>query len=109
MLEVDLTPADMCIEVLEGEPSSIVFVITINDTAVDASTEFPNLVSRTRLPDSTVLQDTVQYQNTNEVVVTVPALTYTNNKNHKTYWELRDLDADKTWVVAQVKIQKDKV
>lgn len=107
MLEVDLTPADMKIEVLEGEPSSIVFPITINGVEVDVATEFPNLVSRTRHSDSTVTETPVEIQNMNEVIATIPSLTYV--RGQKTYWEMRDLDADRTWIVARVVVQQDKV
>lgn len=107
MLEVDLTPADMKIDVLEGEPSSIVFPIKINGVEVDVATEFPNLVTRTRRGEETVLEAAVVIQNTNEVVATIPALPYV--RGEKVYWELRDLDANKTWITAKVAVQQDKV
>lgn len=107
MLEVDLTPADLKIDVLEGEPSSIVFPITIDGVAIDVATQFPRLVSRTRLSDGSVLEAAVLYQNTNEVVATIPALVYM--RGQKVYWEMRDLDANKTWIVARVVVQQDRV
>lgn len=107
MLEVDLTPADMKLKVLEGEPSSIVFPIRINGVDVDVASEFPNLVSRTRAGDSPVIETAVVVQNTNEAVATIPALEYV--RSQKVYWELRDLDANKTWISAKVEVQRDKV
>lgn len=107
MLEVDLTPAEMKIVVLEGEPTSIVFPIKINGVDVDVAAEFPNLVSRTRTGDGTVLESATTVQNTNEVVATIPALTYV--RGEKVYWEMRDTDADKTWISARVVVEEDKV
>jgi len=107
MLAVDLTPADMKLRVLEGEPSSIVFPIKINGEAVDVATEFPNLVSRTRTGDGTVLESVITVQNFNEAVAIIPALTYV--RGQKVYWEMRDLDADKTWISARVEVEQDKV
>jgi hypothetical protein len=107
MLEVDLTPADMKINVLEGEPSSIVFPVKINGVEVDVAAEFPNLVSRTKAGDGAVQVSPTVVQNTNEVVAVIPALTYV--KGQKVYWELRDLDADKTWISARIAVQEDKV
>jgi hypothetical protein len=107
MLIVDLTPADMQIDVLEGEPSSIVFPVAVNGVEVDVSVEFPNLVSRTKVSDTEVVESPVLVQNINEVVAVIPALEY--NKSFKVYWELRDLDADKTWIQARVKVEEDKV
>lgn len=107
MLEVDLTPAEMKIEVLEGEPSSIVFPIRINGVEIDVATEFPNLVSRTRMPNNEVVETPVGVQNLNEVVATIPPLVYA--RGEKVYWEMRDLDANRTWITARVIVQQDKV
>lgn len=107
MLEVDLTPAELKLVVLEGEPTSIVFPIKINGVEVDVAAEFPNLVSRTRTGDGTVLEAPVTVQNTNEAVAIIPALTYV--RGQKVYWEMRDLDADKTWIAARVVVEEDKV
>jgi hypothetical protein len=107
MLEVDLTPADMKIDVLEGEPSSIVFPVTINGAPVDVAAEFPNLVSRTRVTDDSVLESTVDIQNVNEIIATIPALVYV--RGQKVYWELRDVTADKTWITAKVEVERDRV
>lgn len=107
LLEVDLTPADMKIIVLEGEPSSIVFPITINGEDVDVATEFPNLVSRTRVSEESVLESPVTYSGPSEIVVVIPPLTY--SRTEKVYWELRDSDADKTWITAPVKVERDRV
>jgi hypothetical protein len=49
----------------------------------------------------------VEYPGGNEVVVIIPALEYV--RGQKVYWELRDLDADKTWITARVEVEKDRV
>ena len=107
MLEVDLTPAEMKIDVLAGEPSSIVFPITINGDAVDVAANFPSLVTRTRVGDDPVVVTPTTIKNVNEVVATIPALSYA--RGQKIYWELRDVDADKTWITAKIVVQEDKV
>lgn len=102
---IDLSPADVIVRVIAGEPHTFVMPITNAGAPVDVAAEYPNLVSRVKVGDAATVESTPAIVETNKIVVVIPALTY----GVEAYWELRDATADQTWVSATFVIDPDLV